>query len=185
MPGVNSQSSSPLAKVSIASLDVPTLQVEAQYNPKELQIDKQIPWQPHNERNNQSDPNRQPGGNQQDAEINSAPRRSMTVEMLFDKYESLESIQPELDRLEKLSSIEELDSSNEDDRRPHHCVVTWGTAGIKPFRCVIESLTTKITMFARNGTPLRATCTVKLKEVIGLSKPENTLRRKLHRAFGW
>ena len=32
------------------------------------------------------------------------------------------------------------------------------------FRCVIESLSTKYTMFSDQGVPLRATCTVKLKE---------------------
>ena len=35
---------------------------------------------------------------------------------------------------------------------------------------MIESLSTKLTMFAPNGTPLRATCTVKLKEVHVLAK---------------
>ena len=35
---------------------------------------------------------------------------------------------------------------------------------------MIESLSTKLTMFAPNSTPLRATCTVKLKEVYVLAK---------------
>jgi hypothetical protein len=40
------------AKLCIASLDKPTLQVRAQYNPKELQIDKQLQWLDHKSRNN-------------------------------------------------------------------------------------------------------------------------------------
>ena len=42
-------------------------------------------------------------------------------------------------------------------------MVTWGST-LKGFKCVIESLSTKYTMFDGAGTPLRATCTVKLKE---------------------
>ncbi len=40
------------AKLWIGSLDNPGIVVEAQYNPKELQIDKQIPWLDHNARDN-------------------------------------------------------------------------------------------------------------------------------------
>jgi hypothetical protein len=32
------------------------------------------------------------------------------------------------------------------------------------FKCVIESISTKYTMFMPDGTPLRATVTLKLKE---------------------
>jgi phage protein U len=42
-------------------------------------------------------------------------------------------------------------------------MATWGTT-LRGFRCVIESLSTKNTMFDSSGKPLRATCTVKLKE---------------------
>jgi hypothetical protein len=44
-------------------------------------------------------------------------------------------------------------------------VVIWGPSSARQFRCVIDSLTTKLTMFAPNGEPLRATCTMKLTEV--------------------
>jgi hypothetical protein len=35
---------------------------------------------------------------------------------------------------------------------------------VPTFKCVIESLSVKYTMFSDQGVPLRATCTVKLKE---------------------
>jgi hypothetical protein len=35
------------AKLWIASLDKPELGLQAQYNPKELQVDKQIQWSDH------------------------------------------------------------------------------------------------------------------------------------------
>jgi len=149
-------------KLAIGSLDKERLTVVAQYNPKELQIDKQVPWMQHNSRPAVERPG---DSKQDDAESNSAPTRSMSVELLFDGFEDNRSIHPEIDKLEALSSIQEIGSKKEPLRRPHFCIVTWGTAGTRPFRCVIESLSTKLMMFAPNGAPLRATCTVKLKEV--------------------
>ena len=156
-----------LEKLTIGSLDHSKLTVVAQYNPKELQLDKQIPWKSADSL---------PGGNrpqrneQDDVELTASPTRSITVELLFDGYEQHRSVQPEIDKLEELSSSQEPGSKHAEQRRPHHCVVTWGPTGMRPFRCVIESLVTKLTMFAPGGAPLRATCTVKLKEVNFLTK---------------
>jgi len=157
-----------IEKLTIGSLDDVTLTVQAQYNPKELQIDKQIPWLEHSRmpaREQRHD------SEQDEVEINSAPTRSTSIELLFDGYEAYRSIQPDVAKLETLSSIRKADSPEAHLCRPHHCIVTWGTEGVTPFRCVIESLSTKFTMFAPNGAPLRAICTVKLKEVQVMSKP--------------
>jgi hypothetical protein len=35
---------------------------------------------------------------------------------------------------------------------------------VKPFRCVITSLAVRYTMFAKDGKPLRAVCSVELSE---------------------
>jgi Contractile injection system tube protein len=162
-----------LAKLSIASIDEPRLQVRAQYNPKELQIDKQVPWQPHNLRDNrpagadtrsEQNPSEQP-----DHELNSAPTRSMTIELLFDGYETGISVEPIVQRLELLSSVRDPESDDSRLRRPHHCVVVWG--GARPFQCVIESLTTKYSMWDGVGQPLRATCTLRLKEANRMDSP--------------
>jgi hypothetical protein len=48
-------------------------------------------------------------------------------------------------------------------------VVSWGGA-LPKFECVIESLSTKYTMFSSEGMLLRATCTVKLKEAHAVDK---------------
>jgi hypothetical protein len=88
---------------------------------------------------------------------------------LFDGYEQSAGagftvdVASEISKLEKLASVINPGSSKEDDRRPHHCMCTWGTT-LKGFKCVVESLSTKYTMFDMSGKPLRATCTVKLKE---------------------
>ena len=72
-----------------------------------------------------------------------------------------------LSNLETLATPTDHTSGNETKRRPHYCVVTWGQgerAAFAPFRCVIESVTTKITMFAKDGAPLRMIANVKVRE---------------------
>ena len=145
--------------VAIASLDDGTT-VTAQYNPKELQIDRSVPWSKVNQAN-QSQANAGEQGIH--LEFTGAEGRSMSLELLFDGYEKNTSVAAQVAALEKLASVIKAGSSKEDERRPHRCVVAWG-ATLQNFRCVIESLSTKYTMFSSSGDPLRATCTVKLKE---------------------
>lgn len=144
--------------VTIASTDDGT-KVEAQFNPKELQVDKTVPWQKKSQAN-------QAGQTGIQLEFTGAEGRSMTLELLFDGYEAKRSVSKQVDDLNWMASVIDPKSSEEAKRRPHLCVVTWGTmfpSGSK-FKCVIESLSVKYTMFSDQGVPLRATCTVKLKE---------------------
>ena len=142
--------------VSIASCDNTGLQVEAQFNPKELQIDKTVPWQKKSQANKSGDTGIQ-------LEFTGADGRSMTLELLFDGYENNVDVSGKVDKLNQMASVLEPNSADETRRRPHLCVVKWG-ATVPKFTCVIESLSTKYTMFSDQGVPLRATCTVKLKE---------------------
>lgn len=143
-------------KISIGSLDEPGISVKAQYNPKDLQVDLTVPWQKVNQANK---------SNEQGIhlEFTGANGREMTVELLFDAYESKGSIAGQIDAIHQLASVIKPGSDKENDRRPHRCVVKWGST-VDSFRCVIESVSTKYTMFTDDGTPVRATCTVKLKE---------------------
>ncbi len=152
----------PGAKISIGSLDEPGISVEAQYNPKELQIDKSVPWQKHNKAN----------ANGLQLEFTGAEGRTMSVDLLFDGYEEKESVQGKVATLERLATVRDAQSTEDDKRRPHHCVVVWGTVmggGDNKFKCVIEQISTKYTMFSQEGIPLRATVTLKLKEADRLS----------------
>jgi hypothetical protein len=142
--------------ISIGSLDEKGLTVHAQYNPKELQIDKSVPWQKTNQAN-------QSNGQGIHLEFTGAEGRTMSLELLFDGYEEEKSIAQEVADLNTMASVWRPESDKEEERRPHLCVVAWGDA-IKDFRCVIESVSTKYTMFSEAGIPLRATCTLKLKE---------------------
>ena len=159
------------AKLVIGSLDVPSLEVSAQYNPKELGIDKTINWDDLKARNNQQSQGQNGSPNtekspQSDLGFNGTAPRSMTIEFLFDGYETNTSVEEDIHVLEEMSSVQgpEVPASQEDKRRPHHCVVVWGSGGMQPFRCVIETLQVKYQMWNTDGVPVRATCTVKLKE---------------------
>jgi hypothetical protein len=142
--------------ITIAAKEPDGPVVEAQYNPKELQIDKTVPWQKNPQANKSPEKGIQ-------LEFTGAEGRTMSVELLFDGYETNESVAPKIDALNKMCSPVVAGSSNENERRPYMCLVKWGTT-IPTFKCVIESLSTKYTMFSDDGVPLRATCTVKLKE---------------------
>ncbi|MFN0248798.1 MAG: hypothetical protein ACKV2T_18055 [Kofleriaceae bacterium] len=156
-------------KLTIGSVDNSGLQVEAQYNPKELQVDKVIPWSKANQSNKTNDEGIH-------LEFGGAEGRTMTVEMMFDGYETNSSVAPKIKTLEDLASVITAAGEKEDERRPHRCTISWGKRGLPRFDCVIEHISTKYTMFSSEGVPLRATCTVKLKEANAVSakKPAAT-----------
>jgi hypothetical protein len=149
------------ARLTIGSIDQPGLTVTAQYNPHELQIKKQVPWGAKSEHGDPAKPNQAAGDSH---EFTGAPTRSMTLELLFDGFESSTSVEPIVGMLEEMSAVRTPGAPEPEHRRPHFCVVAWGEQGVKPFRCVIMSLAVRYTMFAKNGTPLRAACTVELAE---------------------
>jgi hypothetical protein len=151
---------------------MPTIAVQAQYNPKELEIKKVLEWTAASSLNGTEESGPAGGGtdrNRSDLEIHSPPTRSMTLELLFDGYESGKSIQPKVDKLEQLTSLQVLEKAKTGFKakpRAHHCLVAWGAGGgVPPLPCVIMSLSTKYQMWDSFGTPLRATCTVELKGV--------------------
>jgi hypothetical protein len=162
------------AKFWIKSLDKgENIVVSAQFNPKELQIDRSVPWSPPGEAGKEQSKNKTKGG--VDLEFTGAKGRTLTVELLFDAYEAdakdgfkLEDLETRIANLEKLAAVRKPGSKLEDERRPHWCLAVWGTALTK-FQCVIESISTKYTMFSRDGKPLRATVTLKLTEADSVS----------------
>jgi hypothetical protein len=161
--------SKPTAKLTIASKDEPGIRVPAQYNPKELQVDQTVPWKKP-EAANQTGSEKGSGDDPIALEFTGAEGRTMSVELLFDGYEQNKSIAGEVGLLEQLARVRNPGEKDETKRRPHQCIVSWGGSGLPSFECVIESLSTKYTMFSSEGTPLRATCTVKLKEAHAVDK---------------
>jgi len=147
--------------ITIGSVDGGVPDVVAKYNPKELQVDKNVPWKVNPQANKSPEKGIQ-------LEFSGAEGRSMSLELLFDGYEENKSVATSVKSLNDLASPRKAGSTDENLRRPHLCLVTWGKT-VDKFTCVIESLSTKYTMFSAKGVPLRAVCTVKLKEANVLS----------------
>ena len=85
-------------KLTIGSVDQSSLHVEAQYNPKELQVDKVIPWTKANQANKTNNEGIH-------LEFSGAEGRTMTVEMMFDGFEKNQSVAPKIKILEDLASV--------------------------------------------------------------------------------
>jgi len=148
-------------KVLIGSMDEPGIYVEAQYNPKELEIAKTVPWSKVNEANKSNQKAEQSQGIH--LEFTGAEGRSLSLELLFDQAEVKGgSVAPIIEKLEKLASVRKPGNPKEEFKRPHRCMVVWGK--VVSMSCVIDSLSVKYTMFSPSGVPVRATAVVKLKE---------------------
>ncbi len=150
-----------LQKLTIGSISDVQLTVEAQFNPRELQLDRAIAWGKH------ANVGEEIG---QQMEFTGQEGRTLTLELLFDasEYENPAEIVEKIGNLEKLAVSSQPFGTAEVKRRPHHCVVTWAVLASKKegtyFKCVITGLSVKYTMFNRSGEPLRAVATLKLQE---------------------
>ena len=138
--------SPPGDKFTIGTVDGELFQVGAQYNPKELAFTSSASW---HEKAKATDCLW--------FEYTTSESRTLTVELLFDGYENRTSVEP------LIAQLEGLTMPSGSMRRPQLCVAVWGKAAA--FRCIVQSVATKLTMFSHKGEPLRATCTVVLKEV--------------------
>lgn len=168
-----------LKKLTIVSIDDRSVEAKAMYNPKELTIDKTVPWQKH----------KSSKGDQPHLEFTAAEGRTLSLELLFDTFESGTSVQPEVAKLLRMAMlIDPSKGADEQKKRPHQILVVWGGSdqsaddpgkdkGFPTFKGVIESLSTKYTMFHPDGTPCRATCTLKIKEAERITVKVSNSRR--------
>jgi hypothetical protein len=126
--------------------------LEAQVNPSEIELDRALVW------------GQQPKKGPADLEFERVEPAQMAFELVFDGAKTSASVQPQLDKLRELGSVDAV------LHRPPKVRVSWGSvAGVMPtFDGVIESVAVRYTMFAESGVPLRATADVKLREAADL-----------------
>jgi hypothetical protein len=133
-------------------------EVTAYFNPKEIQIDKTVPWQKHKDSK----------ADEPFLEFTGAEGRQLSMELLFDSFEEKgKTIDGPLTDLTTMAKVKQQDGPEEQRRPPLLAVRNGPFAG--DFRCVIESLSIKITMFNQQNKPVRATVNIKLKEAERLS----------------
>jgi hypothetical protein len=144
-------------KCSIASMEGGAgAPVDALLNPRELALDKQVPWNEH----------KTSRGDRPRLEFTDAAPAILSVELLFDTFETGGDVYKDhIARLERLTQVMDPTSSEPDRKRPPICIFRWGS--FPPFQGVIEQLAVKYTMFFPDGTPCRATATVRMKESAG------------------
>ena len=121
--------------------------MSAYFNPKELSIDKKVPWNKH----------KSTKANNPVLEFTDAEPKDLSVELLFDGYESKTDVYETY-----VKKLEEFTKIIDDKKRPPMVIFLWGR--FPSFMGVIESLQTKYTMFLANGKPVRATVTLKIKQ---------------------
>jgi LysM repeat protein len=81
--------------------------------------------------------------------------RSLTMDLFFDTYEQQADVRQHTDRIYGLLRIDGT------RHRPPICTFIWGNFR---FRCVLERVSGRFTLFLADGRPVRATLSVTLKE---------------------
>jgi len=141
-------------RLALVDLERPKRHVRAQFNPTDVQIEKSPGW---NEQ-------KTTGANAPDLEFTGGAARTMSLELLFDCFELNDgTLAQDLATLTELSLAPDPGGKVAADRRPPLLAVVNGP--IPGFRCVLDSLSIKVTMFNRAMQPVRATVSVKLKEI--------------------
>ncbi len=144
-------------KCMLQIIDLGGMSISATYNPKEISIEKSVPWNKH----------KTSKGDNPILEFTDAEPKSLSVELFFDTYETGKSVHTEyISKLELATLI--MQGGNEEKKRPPTCKFKWG--GMPAFIGVVESLSVKYTMFFKDGTPCRATAAIKMKQASMVTK---------------
>jgi hypothetical protein len=142
----------PIARIAIIDLDRGTV-LYAQYNPKEIQVDKSADW------------SETPNGKGDGPELTYAATkaRSIALELMFDTLEAGTDVHGEyVQHLILLLDVIKA-TGTEDQKRPPRIQIDWG-GKMPKFIGVVASVSTKYTMFLPDGTPVRALCSCKFTE---------------------
>jgi hypothetical protein len=133
-----------LEKAVIKNLDTDD-EIEVLFNPKEYIIEKKTPWKEHEIQ----------GLDSPAVEFTLGERKRLSMELFFDTSEDKSDVREYTDKIEELMLV------NADEHRPPLLLFSWGNL---KFKCVLEDLVQRFTMFKTDGTPLRAILKVMFKE---------------------
>lgn len=144
-----------------------------QFNPKEVTIAKSAKWgrAPSKGANKAAPP-----------EFNGADPCKLTLEMFFDATSTQDAAV--VDAVETLFACCVPTATSKPKATPPLVVLRWGT--ISAFPAVVTSVSAKYTLFASNGTPVRALCSVAMEEMPGDPQKQNPTSggydvRRVHR----
>ncbi|MBN2440593.1 MAG: LysM peptidoglycan-binding domain-containing protein [Spirochaetales bacterium] len=133
-----------LEKAVIKNLDKDE-DVEVLFNPKEYIIEKKTPWKEQEIQ----------GLDSPAVEFTLGERKRLSMELFFDTSEEKTDVREYTDKIENLMLVDP------DEHRPPLLLFSWGKL---KFKCVLEDLVQRFTMFLNDGTPIRAILKVLFKE---------------------
>jgi len=135
---------------------VSSLKVEALFNPKEIGIDKTVPWKQQDKAEGDSPPQ----------EFTTGQPRTLSFELLADLFEKEPGQQDVYDQF--VSKLEKFVMIDKGLKRPPMVTAVWSSKllpeGAPAFKGVIASMNVKYTMFLPDGTPCRCTVNLKMTE---------------------
>ncbi len=133
-----------LEKAVIINIDTDE-EIPVLFNPKEYVIEKSTPWKEHDIH----------GLDSPAVEFTLGDRKRLSMELFFDTSEDKSDVRQYTDKIEDLMMV------NPDEHRPPLLLFSWGKL---KFKCVLEDLVQRFTMFMNDGTPIRAILKVLFKE---------------------
>jgi hypothetical protein len=131
--------------------------IDVCFNPKEYSLDKTLDWASEKAWSDAPNP-----------EFKEPKPMTLSVTLQFDTYEERVSVRDKwVRKIEQLTLMKKQLGSkpskkDKQDARPPVILFVWGRF---TFKGVIESLGQKYTMFLSDGTPVRAECALKIRNV--------------------
>ena len=147
-----------LEKAVISNLDTND-EIEVLFNPKEYVIEKKTPWAEQNVFGMDSPP----------VQFTIGERKRLSMELFFDTSEEKSDVRLYTGKMEELMVV------NAQEHRPPLLRFSWGTLS---FDCVLEDMVQRYTLFANDGTPLRAIVKVVFKEYATAATQLSNTRRE-------
>ncbi len=133
--------------------------IEVCFNPKEYSLEKSVEWEGENAFSDAPRP-----------EFKAPKPMSLSVTLQFDTYEERTNVRDKwVRKIEKLTLMTgepkgaKASKSDKEKFRPPTILFIWGRF---IFKGVVESLSQKYTMFLSDGTPVRAECALKIRNVL-------------------
>jgi nucleoid-associated protein YgaU len=142
-----------MAKANIETENHTT--IKCLFNPAELSIAKSAQWSP----------TKAPGKNAPKLKFTQGQPGTMSLNLTFDTTDTGASVTEYTDALLGLVSVDkrlkDTDKRN-NSARPPWVIFHWGD--FHSFKAIVENLQIRFTYFASDGTPLRAQCSLSLKQ---------------------
>jgi hypothetical protein len=135
--------------------------IEVCFNPKEYALEKSVEWDAEKAFSDAPQP-----------EFKAPKPMTLSVTLQFDTYEERTNVRDKwVRKIEKLTMMTgdlpkdgtKASKSDKQKFRPPTVLFIWGRFS---FKGVVESLSQKYTMFLSDGTPVRAECALKLRNVL-------------------